>query len=132
MSIARCVQAEAEHLLDYVASTNGAAFNPVHVLEFSTLNVMMDLMFSERLEFDSQTEIFIRKLASEILESISVIFQVFPALLHLPFFRRSVAEWRRQSILCNSFLERKVCGRHLGFIVRRSGCTRFVTVRYVT
>ena len=116
-------------MLAYVASTNGAAFNPVHVLEFSTLNVMMDLMFSERLEFDSQTEIFIRKLAGDILESISVIFQVFPALLHLPFFRQWVAEWKRQSFVWNSFVERKVCGRHLGFIVRRSGRTRFVTVR---
>ena len=96
-------------MLAYVASTNGAAFNPVHVLEFSTLNVMMDLMFSERLEFDSATEIYIRKIAYDLAESISVIFQVFPALMHLPFLRRRVAEWRKESFAWNSFIEIMVC-----------------------
>jgi len=84
------IQAEAEHLLAYIHAQNESAFNPIDVFLLSSLNVIYEMLFSQRLAFGDPHQIYLKDAIREFIDSSDPIYDVFPLLTRLPAFTKKL------------------------------------------
>ena len=102
------IHAEFEHLAKFLRSKQNSPFDPMDILNLTTLNVMYQLMFGQRFEAGDPTEVYLRSFARSTVAAMNPLYDIFPFVAYLPPFRQQVAHMRSVSTTWNEFIKRKI------------------------
>ena len=102
------IQSEVNHLLKYVHARGGDAFYPADIFGLTSLNVMHDLMFSERFELGDPVEVYLRETIREFNDSSNPLFDIFPFAVYLPPYRSKLTALHPVSEKWYKFFQTKI------------------------
>jgi cytochrome P450 len=82
------IQSEVGYLKTYFMSLKGQATYPNKILDVSALNVINNLIFSQRFDFDDKTGEVLTAYIREFMDSYDPVLDLFPVFRHLPRYQQ--------------------------------------------
>jgi cytochrome P450 len=99
------ILAEVDVVIEHIKALGGQEFNPRELLAMSVVNVVLNILFGHRWQYD---DVELQQLIDDALENLSMEVDMFPVLSLLPTYKRRVAEGVCRANTVLSFAQRQV------------------------